>query len=108
MTLIKASCPTCGDFEGTADQFRIIDWGDWHRLTAYEYRCPHCLQVQRKPADPETVRLLKTGHVPVVTVPAAAGIDPDAAPLTRAEVYAALEQLHLDDTDPLDELERPA
>lgn len=64
MTVIKASCPTCGECElGPAD----IDLQTYDDATygqpSYAFLCPNCRYTVRKPADERIVSLLLSGGV---------------------------------------------
>lgn len=62
MTTIKASCPSCGEVELTADEvrLRVCTHPD---LSYYAFDCPECLDEVRKPADDHIVNLLIAGGV---------------------------------------------
>ena len=73
MTIIKATCPSCGDVELSRDQVRLVV----HPLAErsfYGFTCTLCGDVVRKPAGDEVVRLLTMGGVVAerVLVPAEA------------------------------------
>ena len=62
MTIIKATCPSCGDVELSRDQVRLVV----HPLAErsfYGFTCTLCGDVVRKPAGDEVVRLLTMGGV---------------------------------------------
>lgn len=73
MTTIKASCPTCGDVELTADDVVLMVYSH-APLSYYCFDCPTCRDQVRKPADDHVVSLLVSGGVPpqVWTIPAEA------------------------------------
>jgi hypothetical protein len=62
MTIIKATCPTCGDVQLHRDQVRLQLYPDRTR-SYYEFDCHYCNETVRKPAGPEVVRLLRMGGV---------------------------------------------
>jgi hypothetical protein len=73
MTIIKATCPSCGDVELSRDQVRLVV----HPLAErsfYGFTCTRCGEGVRKPAGDEVVRLLTMGGVVAerVVVPAEA------------------------------------
>jgi hypothetical protein len=73
MTIIKATCPSCGDVELSRDQVRLVV----HPLadrSFYGFTCMLCGDVVRKPAGDEVVRLLTMGGVVAerIVVPAEA------------------------------------
>ncbi len=57
MTTIRTSCPLCGDLELAPADLAL-------RLTpcrgtgTYHFRCPHCEQVQQRPANHRVVSIL--------------------------------------------------
>jgi hypothetical protein len=62
MTIIKATCPHCGDVELSRDQVRLVV----HPLAGrsfYGFTCTRCGEGVRKPAGEEIVRLLTMGGV---------------------------------------------
>lgn len=80
MTIIKATCPHCGDVELSRDQVRLVV----HPLAErsfYGFTCTLCGDMIRKPAGDEVVRLLTMGGVVAerVVVPAEA-LEPHAGP----------------------------
>ena len=62
MTIIKATCPVCGDVELTHEQIRLVMHPVRDR-SFYEFVCGTCEEEVRKPAGPEVVRLLRLGGV---------------------------------------------
>lgn len=67
MTIIKATCPCCGDVELTRDQVRLTVHPVRDRSN-YSFVCPKCDDEVVKPAGSEVIRLLKMGGVVPVTV----------------------------------------
>lgn len=62
MTIIKASCPVCGDVELTVDELRFV----LHPVpdkSFYAFTCETCGDRVVKPAGPDVVRLLTLGGV---------------------------------------------
>ena len=59
MTLIKASCPSCGEVELTP-----ADVCSHAPLSYYAFQCTGCDSEVRKPADDHVVSLLVSGGVP--------------------------------------------
>jgi len=85
MTIIKATCPSCGDVELSRDQVRLVV----HPLadrSFYGFTCTRCGDVVRKPAGDEVVRLLTMGGVVAerVVVPAEA-LEPRSGPPLSAD-----------------------
>jgi predicted RNA-binding Zn-ribbon protein involved in translation (DUF1610 family) len=62
MTVIKATCPHCGDVELTVAQVRLVVCSvpEW---SYYAFVCASCGEEVRKVATPEIVGLLTTGGV---------------------------------------------
>lgn len=62
MTTIKATCPTCGEVDLTADdiELRLSNAEDASR---YGFECPVCVDFIWKPADERIVELLISGGV---------------------------------------------
>src|SRR5476649_2501175 len=62
MTTIKATCPTCGEVELTADDLTLMVCSQ-AALSYYAFRCPRCIEEIRKPADDHVISLLISGGV---------------------------------------------
>src|SRR5437868_8052419 len=62
MTTIKATCPTCGEVELTADDLTLMVCSQ-APLSYYAFRCPRCIEEVRKPADDHIISLLVSGGV---------------------------------------------
>lgn len=62
MTVIKATCPSCGDVELTPQQVRLVTSNVPDR-SYYSFTCAACGDLVRKPAGAEVVRLLRVGGV---------------------------------------------
>jgi len=62
MTTIKATCPTCGEVELTADDLTLMVCNQ-APLSYYAFRCPRCVEEIRKPADDHIISLLVSGGV---------------------------------------------
>jgi len=62
MTIIKATCPTCGDVELAPDQLRFVVSSVSDR-SFYAFTCQDCGDRVRKHANAEVVRLLTVGGV---------------------------------------------
>jgi hypothetical protein len=62
MTTIKATCPTCGEVDLTANDIDLrISNGD--EGSSYGFGCPVCREPIRKPADSRVIQLLLSGGV---------------------------------------------
>jgi predicted RNA-binding Zn-ribbon protein involved in translation (DUF1610 family) len=87
MTIIKATCPSCGDVELSRDQVRLVV----HPLadrSFYGFTCTLCGEPVRKPAGDEVVRLLTMGGVIAerIQVPAEALEQHSGPPVSADEV----------------------
>jgi hypothetical protein len=73
MTLIKASCPGCGEVELTPADVALMVCSH-APLSYYAFICQSCGDEVRKPADDHVVSLLVSGGVPATVweVPAEA------------------------------------
>lgn len=73
MTLIKASCPACGEVELTPADVALMVCSH-APLSYYAFTCGGCGDEVRKPADDHVVSLLVSGGVPATVweVPAEA------------------------------------
>jgi endogenous inhibitor of DNA gyrase (YacG/DUF329 family) len=80
VTTIKASCPGCGEVELTSDDIRLRV-ASHAPLSYYQFTCPTCQELVRKPADDHIVSLLMSGGVraEVWEVPAEA-LEPKGGP----------------------------
>lgn len=58
MVTISARCPTCGEVEFTSADIRLVIYEDQSQLSFYAFRCPHCTEEVRKPADDRIISLL--------------------------------------------------
>ncbi|HUR51510.1 MAG TPA: hypothetical protein VMZ11_05255 [Mycobacteriales bacterium] len=63
MTLIKASCPGCGEVELTPADVALMVCSH-APLSYYAFTCQGCGDEVRKPADDHVVSLLVSGGVP--------------------------------------------
>jgi len=98
MTTIKASCPSCGEVELTSDDIRLRV-ASYAPLSYYQFTCPSCQDLVRKPADDHIVSLLMSGGVraEVWEVPAEA-LEPKGGPdLTYDDLLDFVLQLSRDD-----------
>lgn len=62
MTVIKASCPSCGDVELSPRQVRLVVCSIEER-SFYSFACSSCGDEVRKHAGEDVVALLRTGGV---------------------------------------------
>lgn len=78
MTTIRTSCPLCGDVELAPTDLAL-------RLTpcrgtgTYQFRCPHCEQVQERPANHRVVSILLATGVAYEVVD-------EAPPISEGEI----------------------
>ncbi len=98
MTTIKATCPTCGEVDLTAQDI-LLRIGGNKASNTYGFSCPTCTDFVEKPADERVVRLLLSGGVmPVlVHVPAEAMEHHDGPAITHDDLLAFHEKLKSDD-----------
>jgi len=87
MTIIKATCPSCGDVELSRDQVRLVVHPVADR-SFYGFTCTRCGDAVRKPAGDEVVRLLTMGGVVAerIVVPAEVLEHRAGPPITADEV----------------------
>jgi len=103
MTTIKATCPSCGEIDLTAEDI-LLRIGGSKSANTYGFSCPTCTDFVEKPADERIVRLLLSGGVmPVlVHVPAEVLEHRAGPPISHDDLLAFHEMLDRDDW--LDEL----
>ncbi len=87
MTIIKASCATCGDVELSPEAVRLVVSSVADR-SFYAFTCPSCHERIRKDATSEVVRLLTAGGLRAerVQVPAEALEDHPITAMTWDDV----------------------
>jgi hypothetical protein len=97
VTIIKASCPTCGDIELTTDRLRFVLNSVADR-SFYAFTCETCQERITKPAGPEIVRLLTLGGVQPerVDVPQEALEEHHGSPLSWDDVLDFASMLDAD------------
>jgi hypothetical protein len=99
VTIIKASCPTCGDIELATDQLRFV-LNSVAERSFYAFTCETCQERITKPAGPEIVRLLTLGGVAPerVEVPQEALEEHHGSPLCWDDVldFASMLDSHVD------------
>jgi hypothetical protein len=98
MTTIKATCPTCGEVDLTAEDI-LLRIGGNKASNTYGFSCPACTDFIEKPADERIVRLLLSGGVmPVlVHVPAEALEHREGPPINHDDLLAFHEMMKSDD-----------
>ena len=98
MTTIKATCPTCGEVDLTAEDI-LLRIGGNKASNTYGFSCPTCTDFVEKPADERIVRLLLSGGVmPVlVHVPAEALEHKDGPAITHDDLLSFHEMLKSDE-----------
>lgn len=98
MTTIKASCPTCGEIDLSADDI-VLRIGAKKVANSYGFTCPYCGEFVQKMADDRVVRLLLSGGVvPVpVHVPAEALEPHEGPPITYDDLLSFHELLSGED-----------
>jgi uncharacterized protein YlaI len=101
VTVVKASCPICGDDKQVpADEVRFVVH-DVAEHSFYEFTCPDCHDRVRKPAGKEVIRLLTLGGVVPerVIVPAEALEEHHGPALSWDDVLDFASLLDSDDVD---------
>ena len=98
MTLIKASCPSCGEVELTPADVALMVCSH-APLSYYAFTCTGCHTEVRKHADDHVVSLLVSGGVPATVweVPAEA-LEPRTGPVLSYDDLLDF-ALHLGGTD---------
>lgn len=61
-TVVKCSCPECGDVQTTADQVTLV-LEESTTSGQYRFKCPSCNKIILKDASETIVRLLQTANV---------------------------------------------
>jgi hypothetical protein len=98
MTTIKATCPTCGEVDLTADDI-LLRIGAVADANTYGFSCPTCSEYVEKHADERVIRLLLSGGVvPVlIHVPAEALETKSGPPISHDDILEFHELLQDDD-----------
>lgn len=98
MTTIKATCPTCGEIDLTAEDI-LLRIGGNKAANTYGFSCPTCTGFVEKPANERIVRLLLSGGVmPVLVHVPAEVLEPRSGPpITHDDLLAFHEILGRDD-----------
>jgi hypothetical protein len=98
MTTIKASCHSCGEIELTSNDvtLRVASHAP---MSYYQFTCPTCTELVRKPADDHIVSLLMSGGVraEVWEVPAEALEPKDGPGLTYDDLLDFVISLNTED-----------
>jgi rRNA maturation protein Nop10 len=98
MTTIKATCPSCGEVDLTADDI-LLRIGAAQDANTYGFTCPLCGGFVEKPADERVIRLLLSGGVipMLVHVPAEALEAHTGPPISHDDLLEFHEMLESDD-----------
>jgi hypothetical protein len=98
MTTIKASCPTCGEVDLSAEEI-LLRIATAQRASSYGFSCPTCSDFVEKAADDRVVKLLLSGGVIplMVNVPAEALEIHDGPAFTYDDALAFHEVLQGDE-----------
>jgi hypothetical protein len=98
MTTIKATCPSCGEVDLTADDI-LLRIGAAQDANTYGFACPLCGGFVEKPADERVIRLLLSGGVipMLVHVPAEALEAHTGPPISHDDLLEFHEMLESDD-----------
>ncbi len=94
MTTIKATCPSCGEVDLTADDV-LLRIGAAQNANTYAFSCPACGGFVEKPADERVIRLLLSGGVVplLVHVPAEALETHSGPPISHDDLLEFHEKL---------------
>jgi hypothetical protein len=106
MTIVRASCPICGDVELIGTQVRLVT-SNIEERSHYSFTCPTCGDLVRKPAPLEVQRLLMAGgiHPERLEVPAEA-LERHHGPSLDWDDLMDFQELLDSDTDLLEAVER--
>ena len=106
MTIVRASCPMCGDVELIGSQVRLVT-SNVEERSHYSFTCPTCGDHVRKPAPVDVVRLLTAGGIRAerLQVPAEALEEHYGSALSWDDVMD-FRQLLDGDTDLMEEITR--
>jgi predicted RNA-binding Zn-ribbon protein involved in translation (DUF1610 family) len=105
MTRIRTRCPSCGEIELGANEVALHLLADDPESAFYDFVCPTCSALVRKPADDQVAQLLIGGGVGVVIEHPHPERAPDGPPLTIDDVLDFM--LALERGDWIDELASP-
>lgn len=67
-TVVKCTCPDCGDVQTTADKITLVVESREALVGQYRYHCPQCSKIVLKPASETILRLLMNADVNVEVV----------------------------------------
>lgn len=97
-TIVRATCPTCGDVELTVDQLAAIVCATTNE-GSYAFQCPECGLAVVKQAESHVVELLASAGVrlSVFELPAELEEPHDGAALTHDDLLAFHDRLQRDD-----------
>ncbi|HVF53289.1 MAG TPA: hypothetical protein VNC78_06730 [Actinomycetota bacterium] len=98
MTTIKATCPSCGEVDLTADDV-ILRIGAGPVVNTYGFSCPTCGDFVQKNADDRVVRLLLSGGVmpTLLHIPAEALERKEGPPINHDDLLQFHEMIERDD-----------
>ena len=92
MTTIKTTCEKCGDVELEPGDL-ALELDPTQESGVYLFTCPHCIGVQRRPANPRVVNVLLATGVSYEVVAPVSGHDP----ITEAEIEAFADRLYTEE-----------
>lgn len=97
-TIVRATCPTCGDVELGVDHLTAIVCATTNE-GSYAFQCPNCGLAIVKPAEGHVIDLLASAGVrlSVFELPAELEESHSGAPLTHDDLLAFHELLASDD-----------
>ena len=96
-TIVRATCPTCGDVELDVDGLTAIVCGTTNE-GSYAFQCPTCHVAVVKPAEAHVIDLLASAGVrlSVFELPAELDEPHNGAPLTHDDLLAFHDRLEQD------------
>jgi predicted RNA-binding Zn-ribbon protein involved in translation (DUF1610 family) len=97
-TIVRATCPTCGDVELGVDQLTAIVCATTNE-GSYAFQCPNCGMAIVKPAEGHVIDLLASAGVrlSVFELPAELEESHAGAPFTHDDLLAFHDLLQSDD-----------
>ena len=96
-TIVRATCPACGDVELTVDQLTAIVCARTNE-SSYAFQCPDCSVAVVKPAEAHVVDLLASAGVKLSVIDLPAELDEPhlGDPFTHDDLLAFHDRLQQD------------
>jgi hypothetical protein len=97
-TIVRATCPTCGDVELPVEDLTAIVCATTNE-GSYAFQCPTCRLAVVKPAESHVIDLLATAGVrlSVFELPAELGEEHEGTAFTHDDLLSFHDQLQQDD-----------